>query len=272
MGNVVDVERIIEAGVYRHKKDLEGQILAEPIINANIHITFALPAAAGLLQCLAVSRRKICEFAPLAKIDSYLTPRILALESVKELSRVENGLDQSIKSSYDVVHSGVKQKRFLWQKTQALVYEQKKFYFLMEKEGLANVSELTLSLQARYDNNEFNRIYVKARLRGIMAGENNPLAGRIVDYWHKNNLIILNNAIIEDDEKTTYVDGSIKASAFKAFFDEYQIMSGMMFDREYSRLNGEAKKMISSSVELNKLRELFLEAGKAQFPVRLIKE
>ena len=144
---------------------------------------------------------------------------------------------------------------------------------MLEKQGLAYASLLSISLETILKDEQFVSLHAKASIVGPLAEEKSRLAKLIIDYWKQNSLLLMNDVIKRDEPPAmSYVDGSIKAQAFKIFLEEYILQSGLSFDTQIKTQFEEIKENAEPKISFDELRRKFMVAAREQFPVKLIKE
>ena len=103
------MQRLLEAGAYRNKEDLESKIVEEPLLDAVMKSVIQIPVAPGIIGQTESPPARFREYASLTAIERHISARILELDIVDELTRTTNGLDEWIKNRYDIINFSIKQ-------------------------------------------------------------------------------------------------------------------------------------------------------------------
>lgn len=287
-------ERIIEAGAYRNKNDMKNAMMRDPLILGEMIqlVPTIIPVAPGIVFRSKAPLIRLCDLLAEPILAKHSQERTLPLDKVTDLVSRKNGLDSWLEQNFDILSSSVDDKSVSCGfYNNEVVFVQEKKYSLMLREGLANVSTLSIELQAWYQNNDFNKFYALASIEGKLAEEQSNLARGIIDYWTKNDLFIMNNLIIIPDAKSSaesevridlddydfsqcflkYVRGSIKALAVEAFIEKF-IDEGVRLIESNTEAICKAMKKRLSSEEFEGIKKDFISKGYKALPFAIIDE
>ncbi|MBU1199545.1 MAG: hypothetical protein KKF46_06930 [Nanoarchaeota archaeon] len=254
------MERVIEAGAYRYRIDLEKKVLEQPVI------AIKLESRMGSMIRMPLPSVKIIEYVPIGVINRYSKPKILDFKTVDELTAKENSLDKKLSEEYEIFEQSFKQKSGMCGlRQQNVIYTQNKYFLLRPKEE-ACLSHLDLKLEIKYQENEFHSAYLEASINGILAQENSPLARSIVDYWINNNLLIINNAIHGEGADAKFSEGSLKAEAVSEYLERRH------GDKIFNSIIGGLSDSIQELFLKEGMKDSFKSFLKQSFPVKVIKE
>lgn len=250
------MERILEAGAFRYRTELEKKISEKPVIDIKVRIPYSQRT------------ENIVKKVSFLIMQNYAKPRILGMDKIKKLTDKDNGLDLIIKSEYDIIEEDYNDKTDVGSNhLENIEYNQEKLYLLMHKTGRAETSELKINTEVKIENNEFHSLYIIASINGILAQEKSLLVKNIIDYWNKSNLLIINNVIKEESGTNKYVRGSIKSLAVEEHLNELTSEEAYSTLEKYGLL--EPLKQLAAKKEF---KENFMRMLVKILPVKLIKE
>ncbi|MBN2458954.1 hypothetical protein JXB28_01605 [Candidatus Woesearchaeota archaeon] len=211
------MERIIEAGAYSSRVELESKlqqmpafvsnvVLCEGTIENNIMLSGVLPPIihSKLKEVRELENTIFVRHMPLHLATKYSSSANLSFQALDELLRKDNGLHVSIAREYEVLSHDYAYKQYSRSDCGVPDMAARSGYVLMSKAGVIDTSYLGITATARCEGQDFRKLLLEASIKGPMADEQSPLAKMIAGYWSNHSLSIITNIIrdsLVDDEK-----------------------------------------------------------------------
>jgi hypothetical protein len=202
------MERIIEAGAYSSRMELENKLQESPAFVSNVvlcegtvvnHIMLSglLPPMIQreLKEVTELESSLFIRHMPLQLATKYASSTILTFQTLDELLKKDNALHASIAKEYEVLSHKYAYKQYGKGDCGIPDMAEKVEYILMSRAGVVDTSYLDITATARCEGSNFKKLLLEAKINGPMADEQSPLAKMVVDYWSKNSLHIITNII-----------------------------------------------------------------------------